>query len=1014
MEEPGIRPKRRFFCIDDDEVEVQQVALEPGHDGAERKGSINDQNRAEHKHNESRPSEHSDFETFLAIVGESGSSNNLETLFEAATGNVEQAVNLYFDQRAKASSKSVSESRPVSKTAKQQPPTSTETWVKGKRFLGSFGIEAWSYTSGRDLLKAGEVVKLQRQNLPTNAPSKKKQSQQLNNFLSLRQSTKSSSKRNSVLLRFSNAAGNEIGRLPSDTARMICSLIDMDICTFNATCIYAPAVLKTGENVLLQLDVYFHQKAFQTYKVSDQLENKSLAVVDDLEMEVRLRDRKIALLKLFELTALLPVMASTVSSRDARSSILEASSVLPPEASSAASQPKSQSKSPSDSDAEDEDTEGNVKDDQLDMLYRKAQMYDINMARAEPSSTFTYNLNPYQKQALHWMKSKELKLENDARRSEALHPLWEAYEWPQSTSDLKPDHSDRFFYNPFSGELSLQFPKAADDIQGGILADEMGLGKTIEMLSLIHSNRLPIEESTLAENAFDEIKDAQIVSKANKATLIVVPMSILQQWKSEAENSAVEGSLNILVYYGSDKAIDLKRQCTGKTGYDLVITSYGVVRAEWTSAVLNSGDFSDHKGLFGVDFFRLILDEGHTIKNRLSKTMRACCALQASRRWVLTGTPIVNRLEDLYSLVRFIGVEPWGTFSFWRTFITVPFENKEMIKALDVVQSVLEPLVLRRTKDTKDANGEQILILPKKTVNIEYLDFSSEEREVYDFISARARRTFQANQMAGTVFKNYTTILSMLLRLRQSCCHISLVKATNSDDDLEEANRDDELARDLDLDSLIEKFKTSKREKDVKSDYGFHVVQQILQEAEQECPLCSNEPMEAEAVSLPCFHMACKKCILSHIEYQRKKGQVPVCHTCRAPVDESRIYEVRRETAADGEKIVTLRRNSAGSSVKLEALIQQLQALRLSEPRTKTVVFSQFTSYLNIVEMELQREKISYVRLDGTMDQKKRAAALRQFESHSGSMVFLLSLKAGGVGLNLIAASRVYLLGENY
>jgi DNA repair protein RAD5 len=69
------------------------------------------------------------------------------------------------------------------------------------------------------------------------------------------------------------------------------------------------------------------------------------------------------------------------------------------------------------------------------------------------------------------------------------------------------------------------------------------------------------------------------------------------------------------------------------------------------------------------------------------------------------GTPIVNKLEDLYSLVHFLGVEPWSLYSYWRTFITVPFESKDYLRALDVVQTILEPLVLRRTKDMKDSEG---------------------------------------------------------------------------------------------------------------------------------------------------------------------------------------------------------------------------------------------------------------------------------------------------------------------
>ena len=78
--------------------------------------------------------------------------------------------------------------------------------------------------------------------------------------------------------------------------------------------------------------------------------------------------------------------------------------------------------------------------------------------------------------------------------------------------------------------------------------------------------------------------------------------------------------------------------------------------------------------LFSVEFFRVVLDEGHTIKNRSTKAAKACYAVRADRRWVLTGTPIVNKLEDLFSLVKTSqGGNLWNNFSFWKTFITVPF-----------------------------------------------------------------------------------------------------------------------------------------------------------------------------------------------------------------------------------------------------------------------------------------------------------------------------------------------------
>ncbi|KAK3105481.1 DNA helicase rad5, partial [Teratosphaeriaceae sp. CCFEE 6253] len=249
------------------------------------------------------------------------------------------------------------------------------------------------------------------------------------------------------------------------------------------------------------------------------------------------------------------------------------------------------------------------------------------------------------------------------------------------------------------------------------------------------------------------------------------------------------------------------------------------------------------------------------VKNRSSKTAKACYEIAATHRWVLTGTPIVNRLEDLFSLVRFLRVEPWANFSFWKTFITTPFEKGEFVRALDVVQTVLEPLVLRRTKDMKTPDGEALVPLPPKTITIERLDFSEPEREVYHHIFARAKRTFAANVEAGTLMKSYTTIFAQILRLRQSCCHPILTrnKAILAEEEAAEAAADmaDGLADDMDLTTLLARFQADdgEGEQDA-SKFGAHVLEQIRNEVDMECPICAEEPMVDPAVVAGCWHSA--------------------------------------------------------------------------------------------------------------------------------------------------------------
>ena len=571
---------------------------------------------------------------------------------------------------------------------------------------------------------------------------------------------------------------------------------------------------------------------------------------------------------------------------------------------------------------------------------------------------------------------------------------------------------------------------------------EMGLGKTIEMLSLMHSHRSDVAMQA-SGSSIDSVANlprlpmnSSSIEAAPCTTLVVAPMSLLAQWESEAAKASKPGTLKTMVYYGSDKAANLQNLCceaNATSAPNLIITSYGVVLSEFNQVATRGGDRGSHGGLFSLDFFRVILDEAHFIKNRQSKTAKACYEINAQHRWVLTGTPIVNRLEDLFSLVHFLRVEPWSNFSFWKTFITVPFESKDFIRALDVVQTVLEPLVMRRTKDMKTPDGQALVPLPPRTIEIEELELSKQEREVYDYIFTRAKRTFNATMEAGTLLKSYTTIFAQILRLRQSCCHPVLTrnKAIAAEEEEAAAASDvaNGLADDMDLQELIERFTSDadSGEQDIANKFGAHVLQEIQSQENNECPICSEEPM-LEAAVTGCWHSACKKCLLDYIEHQKNKQALPLCFNCRLPINQRDIFEILHHEDEEDDLYnatqpdepskpprITLRRIGNSSSAKIAALIAHLKALRQSNPGTKSVVFSQFTSFLDLITPALAQSNIPFLRFDGAMSQKARAAVLLEFASapakkNGHSMVLLLSLRAGGVGLNLTAAKRVFMM----
>jgi DNA repair protein RAD5 len=327
----------------------------------------------------------------------------------------------------------------------------------------------------------------------------------------------------------------------------------------------------------------------------------------------------------------------------------------------------------------------------------------------------------------------------------------------------------------------------------------------------------------------------------------------------------------------------------------------------------------------------------------------------------------------------------------------------------------------------KTPEGEMLVPLPPRTINVEQIILSQDERDVYDHIFLRAKSVFNTNANAGTLLKSYTTIFAQILRLRQSCCHPILTRKNNVVADEEDAALASDLANgladDMDLGSLIERF-TTEGEQDVNK-FGAHVLKQIQEEAESECPICSEEPMVDQAVT-GCWHSACKDCLLNYINHQRDRGEIPRCFSCREPINARDVFEVVRhdhveepdhafkaeDSAPPGTQssLISLRRIGLTGSAKTQALLTHLKRIRREDKSVKSVVFSQFTSFLDLIEPALTRDHIPFLRFDGTLSQKTRAHILQDFTNSPKPYVLLLSLRAGGVGLNLTCARNVFMM----
>ncbi|GME88230.1 unnamed protein product [Ambrosiozyma monospora] len=328
-------------------------------------------------------------------------------------------------------------------------------------------------------------------------------------------------------------------------------------------------------------------------------------------------------------------------------------------------------------------------------------------------------------------------------------------------------------------------------------------------------------------------------------------MALLSQWESEFGKANKNTHKKCYIYYGNETLGDLTHLlCKTANPPTVVLTTYGTVQSEFVrmnkSAGLNKG------GLFSVKFFRIILDEGHTIRNKATKTAKAIYALDASRRWILTGTPVINRLDDFYSLIRFLKMQPWSHYSLWKYFITTPFDTgKDLQLAFGLLKTILDPLLLRRTKNQKDENGNLLVELPPKDVVIEKLSFNEKEQVMYNWLKTRAVNSFKDNISKGVLMKNYSSILTHLLRLRQVCDHVDLIAADNSEalaEELGVTNVQKQLENELDeeLVKTIKAIETEEEASKLSTEEMIKLKDEIYEtyptfDETIECSICTNE-----------------------------------------------------------------------------------------------------------------------------------------------------------------------------
>lgn len=378
------------------------------------------------------------------------------------------------------------------------------------------------------------------------------------------------------------------------------------------------------------------------------------------------------------------------------------------------------------------------------------------------------------------------------------------------------------------------------------------------------------------------------------------------------------------------------------------------------------------------------------IKSSKSLISQAAAALTADRRWCLTGTPIQNNLEDLYSLFRFLKVEPWRNWPLWNKLVQKPFEEGDE-RGLKLVQTILKPVMLRRTKNSTDKEGRPILTLPPANIEVKYCDLSESEQDFYEALFRRSKVKFDQFVEQGKVLHNYASILELLLRLRQCCDHPFLVMSRGDTQEF------------ADLNKLAKRFlhggnsTVNGDSSSLPSKAYIEEVVQELQKGEGECPICL-EAFE-DAVLTPCAHRLCRECILSSWQ----SPAAGLCPVCRKSMTKQDLI-----TAPTNSRFqIDVEKNWVESS-KISFLLQELESLRSSG--AKSIVFSQWTAFLDLLEIPLSRHGISFTRLDGTLNLQQREKVIREFSEDKRILVLLMSLKAGGVGINLTAASNAFVM----
>lgn len=549
---------------------------------------------------------------------------------------------------------------------------------------------------------------------------------------------------------------------------------------------------------------------------------------------------------------------------------------------------------------------------------------------SEQPPNVTFPLRKHQRQALTFMLRRE---EGWAYEDEDRPDLWRRE--TDSCGVVR-------YRNRISGHSQMGPPKP---FQGGILADEMGLGKTCTMLSLISANRSPDIS----------VGDATpIPPDAVKATLVVVPFSLIEVWNKQVERHFTPASLRTYVYHSQAK----QSQALSFDKYDIVITTYNTVAHKWKRH-RHDGQKHGKNHLFNVKWHRIVLDEAHVIRTRQTMNARAVCALRSDRRWCITGTPIQNRLSDLYSLFHFLRVEPYEN---WKTFeeeIMRPLKYGNN-NALQRIQALMKTISIRRPK--------RVVSLPSSVTSTKDVMLSTHElaqyegarRSVIEIIDTAMRQT----KAGGSA---YLSAFQRINDLRYICNHGVRPNRTQNKCALRGKNEQASFADQLD---------------------------ELLLGSGEVCVQCGTDLREEREIHIGNLGLP--------VPNSQDLGSLQLCSACLNGTEASSPASSSPSSQSEFTDI-----DLGQPSSKIQALLHHLQTVPSGE---KSAVFSYWTSTLDAVGTALSNAGVKYAYFHGSLSTNKRQQTLQSFAIDPSIQVILVSITCGGQGLDLTAANHAFLL----